>query len=159
MIRNELGAPDAKGRRRPEPVAGSEFVIECDMVLAAIGQRQDNTFLGDLLPNRDRRGVPFLDQNLRTELPNVWAAGDYVINPTNFISSIGEGKRVADLIDRADARHPPKIVKEMEITRVPTEFIVHAECADFRRHRRVVDDRDEPPAGLGRRLFRRRPAS
>ena len=58
-----------------------------------------------LLPNRDRRGVPLLDQNLRTELPNVWAAGDYVVNPTNFISSIGEGKRVADLIDAAAARH------------------------------------------------------
>ena len=42
LIRNELGAPDDKGRRRPEPVAGSEFVIPCDMVLVAIGQRQDN---------------------------------------------------------------------------------------------------------------------
>ncbi len=93
------------GRRRPEPVPGSEFIIECDMVLVAIGQRQDNSFLGDALPNRDRRGVPLLDQNLRTELPNVWAAGDYVINPTNFISSIGEGKRVAELIDTETARH------------------------------------------------------
>ena len=54
---------------------GSEFVIPCDMVLVAIGQKQDNSFLGELLPNRDRRGVPFLDQNLRTELPNVWALG------------------------------------------------------------------------------------
>ena len=40
--------------------------------------------------------MPLLDQNLKTELPNVWASGDYVVNPTNFISSIGEGKRVAD---------------------------------------------------------------
>jgi NADPH-dependent glutamate synthase beta subunit-like oxidoreductase len=122
LIRNELGAPDAKGRRRPEPVKGSEFVIPCDMVIAAIGQRQDNRFLGDLLPNRDRRGVPFLDQNLKTELPNVWASGDYVVNPTNFISSIGEGKRVADLIDQ-DLRGARPKTKEMEITRVPTEYI------------------------------------
>ena len=122
LIRNELGEADGQGRRRPEPVAGSEFVIDCDMVLAAIGQKQDNRFLGDLLPNRDRRGVPLLDQNLRTELPNVWAAGDYVVNPTNFISSIGEGRRVADLIDQAMRGARPKI-KEMEITRVPTEFI------------------------------------
>ena len=92
------------------------------MVLVAIGQKQDNSFLGDLLPNRDRRGVPFLDQNLRTELPNVWASGDYVVNPTNFISSIGEGKRVADLIDQRLRGTEPK-VKEMEITRVPTEYI------------------------------------
>ncbi|MEA2510704.1 MAG: glutamate synthase small chain [Thermomicrobiales bacterium] len=122
LVRNELGKPDNKGRRRPEPVAGSEFVIPCDMVLVAIGQRQDNSFLGDMLPNRDRRGVPFLDQNLRTELPNVWAAGDYVINPTNFISSIGEGKRVALTID-TQLRGVQPLVKDMEITRVPTEYI------------------------------------
>jgi NADPH-dependent glutamate synthase beta subunit-like oxidoreductase/formate hydrogenlyase subunit 6/NADH:ubiquinone oxidoreductase subunit I len=122
MVRNELGEPDAQGRRRPVEVAGSEFVIDCDMVIPAIGQRQDNRFLGDMLPERDRRGVPLLDQNLRTELPNVWAAGDYVINPTNFISSIGEGKRVADLIDQQMRGAKPK-VKEMEITRVPTEFV------------------------------------
>jgi NADPH-dependent glutamate synthase beta subunit-like oxidoreductase/ferredoxin len=122
LIRNELGPPDARGRRRPEPVEGSEFLIECDMVIAAIGQKQDSSFLGDALPNRDRRGVPFLNQNLRTELPNVWASGDYVINPTNFISSIGEARRVAELIDQEMRGTKPKI-KEMEITRVPTEYI------------------------------------
>ena len=122
LIRNELGALDSKGRGRPEPVKGSEFIIDCDMVLVAIGQRQDVSFLGDLLPNRDRRGVPLLDQNLKTELPNVWAAGDCVVNPTNFISSIGEARRVADLIDQ-DLRGARPKVKEMEITRVPTEYL------------------------------------
>ena len=122
LIRNELGALDIKGRGRPEPVKGSEFIIDCDMVLVAIGQRQDVSFLGDLLPNRDRRGVPLLDQNLKTELPNVWAAGDFVVNPTNFISSIGEARRVADLIDQ-DLRGARPKVKEMEITRVPTEYL------------------------------------
>jgi NADPH-dependent glutamate synthase beta subunit-like oxidoreductase/formate hydrogenlyase subunit 6/NADH:ubiquinone oxidoreductase subunit I len=122
LVRNELGEPDASGRRRPVPVQGSEFVIDCDMVIEAIGQKQDNRFLGDLFPNVDRRGVPLLDQNLKTELPNVWAAGDYVINPTNFISAIGEGKRVAEAIDREMRGVEPK-VKEMEITRVPTEYL------------------------------------
>jgi NADPH-dependent glutamate synthase beta subunit-like oxidoreductase/ferredoxin len=122
LVKNDLGEPDSKGRRRPEPVKGSEFVIDCDMVLVAIGQKQDPSFLGDMLPNRDRRGVPFLDQNLKTELPNVWAAGDFVVNPTNFISSIGEARRVADLIDQ-DLRGAKPKVKEMEITRVPTEYI------------------------------------
>jgi NADPH-dependent glutamate synthase beta subunit-like oxidoreductase/formate hydrogenlyase subunit 6/NADH:ubiquinone oxidoreductase subunit I len=122
LIRNELGKPDAKGRRRPEPVKGSEFIIPCDMVLVAIGQKQDPSFLGDMLPNRDRRGVPLLDENLRTELPNVWAAGDFVINPTNFISSIGEGKRVAQLIDH-QLRGTVPMPRDLEITRVPTEFV------------------------------------
>jgi NADPH-dependent glutamate synthase beta subunit-like oxidoreductase/NAD-dependent dihydropyrimidine dehydrogenase PreA subunit len=122
LIRNELGELDSKGRGRPVPVRGSEFVIDCDMVLVAIGQKQDVSFLGDLLPNRDRRGVPFLDQNLKAELPNVWAAGDFVVNPTNFISSIGEARRVVELIDQ-DLRGAQPKVKEMEITRVPTEFL------------------------------------
>lgn len=122
LVRNELGEPDASGRRRPVPIEGSEFVIDCDMVIEAIGQKQDNRFLGDLFPNVDRRGVPLLDQNLKTELPNVWAAGDYVINPTNFISAIGEGKRVAEAIDREMRGVEPQ-VKEMEITRVPTEYV------------------------------------
>lgn len=123
LIRNQLGEPDARGRRRPEPVPGSEYIIECDMVISAIGQKQDNSFLGDALPSRDRRGVPMLDQNLRSlDLPNVWAAGDYVINPTNFISSIGEGKRVAEMIDTQMRGTKPKI-RDIEITRVPTEYI------------------------------------
>ncbi|HEV2067204.1 MAG TPA: FAD-dependent oxidoreductase, partial [Thermomicrobiales bacterium] len=122
LMRNELGEPDASGRRRPVPVKGSEFLIECDMVITAIGQRQDNSFLGDVFESVDRRGVPLLDQNLKTEVGNIWAAGDYVINPTNFISAIGEGKRVAELIDQELRNTPPKR-KEMELTRVPTEFV------------------------------------
>jgi NAD-dependent dihydropyrimidine dehydrogenase PreA subunit len=122
LVRNELGAPDDKGRRRPEPVPGSEFVIPCDMVLVAIGQRQDNRLLSGVEVQTDRRGVPLLNENLKTELPNVWASGDYVVNPTNFISSIGEGKRVATFINE-DLRDVEPKIKEMELTRVPTEYI------------------------------------
>ena len=122
MVRNELGEPDASGRRRPVEVPGSEFLIECDMVIAAIGQKQDNRFLEGVEFKTDRRGVPLLDENLKTQYDNIWAAGDYVINPTNFISSIGEGKRVADLID-TDLRGTQPRRKEMEITRVPTEYV------------------------------------
>jgi len=122
MQKNELGEPDRSGRRRPVPIEGSQFLISCDMVITAIGQKQDNRFLGEMFGETDRRGVPLLDQNLKSEIDNIWAAGDYVINPTNFISSIGEGKRVADLIDQELRGAKPKR-KEMEITRVPTEFI------------------------------------
>lgn len=122
MIRNELGEPDAQGRRRPQPVAGSEFVIDCDMVLVAIGQRQDNSLLNGVTVQTDRRGVPLLDEHLETELPHVWASGDYVTNPTNFISSIGEARRVAEFINE-DLRGVEPKAKDMELTRVPTEYI------------------------------------
>ena len=159
MVRNELGEPDANGRRRPEPVAGSEAIIDCDMVLVAIGQRQDNGLLGDVPVETDRRGVPLLDQNLKTQLPNVWAAGDYVVNPTNFISSIGEGKRVAQLIDQEIRGAEPKW-KEMEITRVPTEYVATpnpllsegvAEWSMTAMSRRLVWGDDY--AGVGRQMM------
>jgi NADPH-dependent glutamate synthase beta subunit-like oxidoreductase/ferredoxin len=159
LVRNELGAPDDKGRRRPEPVKGSEFVIPCDMVLVAIGQRQDNRLLAGVEVETDRRGVPLLDQNLKTQLPNVWAAGDYVVNPTNFISSIGEGKRVADIIDQELRNARPKL-KEMEITRVPTEYIATpnalvsegiAEWSLTAMSRRLVWGDDY--AGVGRQMM------
>ena len=72
LIRNQLGEPDARGRRRPEPVAGSEFILECDMVISAIGQKQDSSFLGEMLPERDRRGVPF---STRTSKPRFRTSG------------------------------------------------------------------------------------
>ena len=76
---NELGAPDASGRRRPQPIAGSEFIIECDQVIVAIGQYQDNSFFPkDFFPELDRRGNPELDQTGHTAHPKVWACGDYV---------------------------------------------------------------------------------
>jgi NADPH-dependent glutamate synthase beta subunit-like oxidoreductase/NAD-dependent dihydropyrimidine dehydrogenase PreA subunit len=159
LVRNELGAPDDKGRRRPEPVKGSEFVIPCDMVLVAIGQRQDNRLLAGVEVETDRRGVPILDQNLKTQLPNVWAAGDYVVNPTNFISSIGEGKRVAEIIDQELRGAKPKL-KEMEITRVPTEYIATpnalvsegiAEWSLTAMSRRLVWGDDY--AGVGRQMM------
>ncbi len=159
LVRNELGAPDDKGRRRPEPVKGSEFVIPCDMVLVAIGQRQDNRLLTGVEVETDRRGVPLLNQNLKTQLPNVWAAGDYVVNPTNFISSIGEGKRVAEIIDQELRGAQPK-VKEMEITRVPTEFVATpnalvsegiAEWSLTAMSRRLVWGDDY--AGVGRQMM------
>ena len=97
FVRNELGAPDASGRRRPEPVEGSEFVIECDQVIIAIGQYQDNSFFPkDFFPEVDRRGVPKVNAEGRTAHPKVFACGDYITNPLNFISAIGDGKRVAE---------------------------------------------------------------
>ena len=165
MIHNVLGEPDNHGRRRPEPVKGSEFIIDCDMVLVAIGQRQDNRLLDGIDFHTDRRGVPLLDQNLRSELPNVWASGDYVVNPTNFITSIGEGKRVAEMVDQQIRGSAPKL-KEMELTRVPTEYIatpnalVSEGIADWSltaMSRRLVWGDDY--AGVGRQMMPSLPAA
>ncbi|HQZ90196.1 MAG TPA: FAD-dependent oxidoreductase [Thermomicrobiales bacterium] len=121
FVRNELGAPDASGRRRPEPVEGSEFVIECDQVIIAIGQYQDNSFFPkDFFPEVDRRGVPKVNAEGRTAHPKVFACGDYVTNPLNFISAIGDGKRVAEHV-HSQLSGLPIPEPDFEITRVPIE--------------------------------------
>ncbi len=121
LVKNELGPPDDSGRRRPQPIEGSEYIIECDQVIIAIGQYQDNDFLPeDMFPNRDRRGVPALNEIQQTEHSKIWAVGDYVTNPSNFISAIGGGKELAESID-FDLRGVEVPAKDFEITRVPIE--------------------------------------
>jgi NADPH-dependent glutamate synthase beta subunit-like oxidoreductase/ferredoxin len=121
FVRNELGPPDASGRRRPTPIEGSEFIIDCDQVIVAIGQYQDNSFFPDgFFGEVDRRGVPRIDATGRTAHPKVFACGDYVTNPLNFISAIGDGKRVAEEVDVALTQTQIP-VKDFEITRVPIE--------------------------------------
>ena len=101
--------------------------------------------------------MPVLDENLRTELPNVWAAGDYVINPTNFISSIGEGKRVAGFIDQ-ELRGSPTQLKEMELTRVPTEYISTPNSLLSEGIAEWTSLGYESATDLGRRLHQRWPS-
>ena len=97
-IRNALGEPDQSGRRRPVPIAGSEFTIPCDTLLPAIGQTTSCTFEGlDL----DRWGSFRVDPvTLQTNLPNVFAGGDAVIGPASVIESIGDGRRAVESIIR-----------------------------------------------------------
>jgi len=71
--RMELGEPDASGRRRPVPVAGSAFEIECDMVVFAIGTNA-NPILGQTSGLKlDKRGYIATDENLATSIAGVYA--------------------------------------------------------------------------------------
>jgi heterodisulfide reductase subunit A-like polyferredoxin len=98
--RMALGAPDASGRRRPEPIPGSEHVIGCDVIVAAIGMRPDTSAFGDQLAT-DAGGRLIADPTTRqTALPFVFAAGDAVHGPTDITRAVGEGRRAAHMIDR-----------------------------------------------------------
>jgi NADPH-dependent glutamate synthase beta subunit-like oxidoreductase/Pyruvate/2-oxoacid:ferredoxin oxidoreductase delta subunit len=97
-LRNELGEPDQSGRRRPLPVEGSEFIIQCDTLLSAIGQATSCAFPGLEL---DRWGSIKVDPvTLQTSIPNVFAGGDAVIGPASVIESIGDGRRAVESILR-----------------------------------------------------------
>jgi glutamate synthase (NADPH/NADH) small chain len=85
-----LGAPDDSGRRRPEPVAGSEFVVPVDTVVKAIGQRPREEF---------RSVLESVDEDGRTPNPKIFAAGDAVNGGMSVVQAVREAKRAARAID------------------------------------------------------------
>jgi glutamate synthase (NADPH/NADH) small chain len=99
--RMQLGEPDASGRRRPVPIPGSEFVIECDMVISALGTRA-NPLLTATCPDLklDARGNIQVDAQGMTSVPGVFAGGDIVRGAATVILAMGDGKRAAQAIDR-----------------------------------------------------------
>ncbi|MHB9091190.1 MAG: FAD-dependent oxidoreductase, partial [Chloroflexota bacterium] len=101
FLRMELGEPDASGRRRPIPITGSEFVIECDTIIAAIGQTPDLDFLEkEKGIKKTRRDTIVVGAgNYMTDRPGVFAAGDATIGASTVIQSIAGGKLAARAID------------------------------------------------------------
>ena len=94
-IRMELGEPDASGRRRPVPVAGSEFEVECDSVVYAIGTNA-NPILGQTSQLAlDKRGYIATDERLATSIPGVFAGGDIVTGAATVIQAMGAGRKAA----------------------------------------------------------------
>ena len=99
-VRTELGAPDASGRRRPEPVSGSEFVIACEMVIAAIGLRPEAATLAPGLLTAANGTIQADPGTLQTDVPYVFAAGDVVSGALDIAHAVGRGQRAAFMIDR-----------------------------------------------------------
>ena len=121
-VRMALGEPDASGRRRPEPMAGSEFVIECETVIPAIGQDMDlsfipadmgiditkwNTVVTKYLPLKDAAGKDLKDsmgnplsRTLMTDCDGVFAGGDAEIGPLTVVACVGNAHRAASVIQR-----------------------------------------------------------
>ncbi len=100
-VRMTLGEPDASGRRRPEPEAGSEFDIPCEMVVVAIGTRA-NPLLTASEPGLavTEAGYLVVDDEGMTSLPGVFAGGDIVRGAATVILAMGDGKRAAGAIER-----------------------------------------------------------
>jgi glutamate synthase (NADPH/NADH) small chain len=99
-LKMQLGEPDASGRRRPVPVAGSEYKIQVDTVIVAIGQTPN-----PLIPKADPRlkiekwGGVIVDGNGMTAIDGGFAGGDLVRGAATVISAMGDGKKAAAAID------------------------------------------------------------
>jgi glutamate synthase (NADPH/NADH) small chain len=94
-VRMTLGEPDDSGRRRPVPEAGSEFEIEADMVVYAIGTNA-NPIIGQTSKLKlNKRGYIATDETLATSIPGVFAGGDIVTGAATVIEAMGAGRRAA----------------------------------------------------------------
>ncbi len=100
-IRMELGEPDASGRRRPIPVPGSEFHMQIDSYVVAIGQTP-NPLVPRNTPGLEVQswgGIVARDDSGLTSIDDVWAGGDIVTGAATVISAMGAGKKSAQAID------------------------------------------------------------
>lgn len=100
-IRMELGEPDESGRRRPVPVKGSEFFIETDILIPAIGQAIDLSFLEDKdgVKTTKRSTLSVEEGTFKTSREGIFSAGDCVTGPDVLVRAAGHGKRAAEKID------------------------------------------------------------
>ena len=99
--RMELGEPDSSGRRSPVCMLGSEFEIDCDTVIMAVGTRA-NPLVSAAAPDLalNKRGYIETDEDGSTSLPGVYAGGDIVTGAATVILAMGAGKRAAAAMDR-----------------------------------------------------------
>lgn len=97
-IRMRLGESDATGRRRPIPIEGSEFTLEFDAALKAIGERPDTTWIPEEFLNE--HGWIKADSTTGVISENVFAAGDLISGPAAVVEAIAAGRRAARSIDQ-----------------------------------------------------------
>lgn len=100
LIRMELGEPDKSGRRGVSTIDASEFILECDNIIPAIGQEVENNSFG---PDSDLEFSPWgtlkVNDNLMTSRRGVFAGGDCVRGPATLIQAMEQGEKAAQSID------------------------------------------------------------
>ena len=152
-----LGEFDSGGRRKPVPAAGTEFDLAVEVVIPAIGQVPDSTFLSEcgLTVNRDQ--TLMVDGCFMTATPGVFAAGDAVSGAATVVEAVGQGNRVATFVDAllqgrkmaADMVFPDyrvlDLTYEMEefagVTRAkPVELAPAVRVAGFRESETALDE-------------------
>ncbi|MCK4293814.1 MAG: FAD-dependent oxidoreductase [Planctomycetes bacterium] len=127
-IRNKLGDVDSSGRRRPVPIPGTEFTIELDTLIVAIGERPDSDCLASMGLKLDKGGRLKVDgKTLGASRKGVFAGGDLVTGPNTVVDAIAAGRKAAGVIDRylrgEELVEPPKV-------KLPAVFIEPAGLSD-----------------------------
>ncbi|MBI2762513.1 MAG: FAD-dependent oxidoreductase [Chloroflexi bacterium] len=127
FIRMQLGAPDSSGRRRPEPAAGTEFIIPCDRVLLAIGQGPDLSWVGHGFEGitATKQGRLQADAvTFETTRRGVFATGDVRIGAATVVQAVAEGRRSAYAVDAYLRGHDLSEIKTRQTLAEPQpEFL------------------------------------
>jgi len=127
-IRNKLGDIDSSGRRKPIPIPDSEFTINLDTLIVAIGEHPDSECLASMALELDKSGrLRTCAKTLCTNRKGVFAGGDLVTGPNTVVDAIAAGKKAAEVINRylrgEELIGPPKV-------KLPKVFIKPAAVSD-----------------------------
>jgi len=101
-IKMELGEPDDSGRRRPVPIKDSNFIIDCDLAVVAVGT-SPNPIIFNTTPNLKRNKWGYIEVNPETNetsIPNVYAGGDIVTGSATVIQAMGAGRTAANAMHK-----------------------------------------------------------
>ncbi len=139
-IRMQLGEPDASGRRRPEPIEGSEFTIAVDAVVPAIGQESDWACLTDECAcTLNDWGTMVVDPiTLQSDDPDIFAGGDAVTGPATVVEAIAAGKTAAESIRRFLGKQDLRAGRDRPM--LPVEDVDLAAAAPLDRQAMPVAD-------------------
>ena len=134
MVNHVLGETDSSGRRRPEAVEGTEFVLRLDLVVFAVSQEAEARAAEGVAA--DPAGFFKVDPgNLRTNLAGVYAGGDCIGGQMDVISAIAEGKRAAACIDAELAGSDAFLKPQPELAQVEADDVLTRHGDDPRRWR------------------------
>ena len=151
-IRNRLGAPDQSGRRRPIPIDGSEFQIEADTIIVAVGQDSDLGFLdGSAVHVRENGSIAVARDTGLASPPGIYAGGDVVSGPQSIIAACAHGRRAAEAIcaQLGIEFEPPHLIP----LPLSEEEIRQVKCVRARREGQQVAERIPPGRRRGFELI------
>ncbi|SPE34145.1 NADH-dependent reduced ferredoxin:NADP+ oxidoreductase [Acidobacteriia bacterium SbA2] len=127
-IRMQLGEVDESGRPSPVPMPGSEYRMEVDTVVMAIGQSPNPTVQRATPQLLTKRGKVVIDSSGMTSMPNVFAGGDVVRGGSTVILAMRDGRAAAAAIHNALNYQPPEAQPLLAVPLVQTESAAHAEA-------------------------------
>ena len=100
LVRMALGEPDASGRRVPSPVAGSEFILEVDMVIKALGQKSYESFLSSIPDLKLNWGKVIVNEDMQSSVSKIFAGGDCINGGKEAVNAVQDGKIAAQGIHK-----------------------------------------------------------